>query len=75
MADWVTHRLISIQVKENEAEERSDSIFNPTGDIFWPSLYACIGMTIAMLIIGLIWEFFLKEKVYKRGKTGIQYLV
>ena len=62
--------LLLFQSQENEAAARSDSIFNPTGGIFYPTLYACIAMVIVMLIAGLIWEFFFADKCLKRGKTG-----
>jgi hypothetical protein len=62
--------LLCFQSKENEAAARSDSIFNPTGDIFWPSFYVCISFAIVMFICGVVWEFFFKDKFFKRGKTG-----
>ena len=60
----------SFQSQENEAAARSDSVFNPTGDIFYPTLYVCIAFVVIMLIAGLSWEFFFMKKCLKRTKTG-----
>lgn len=52
---------------------RSASIFDPTGDLFWPSLYSCIGLTVVMVGGGLIWEVFIMTKSLKQAKTGRQH--
>ncbi|XP_028415864.1 uncharacterized protein LOC114539437 [Dendronephthya gigantea] len=61
---------IESESDENEAAARSDSVFNPTGDVFWPSLYTCIAFVVVMAILGLIWEYFLMGKCMRHWKKG-----
>ncbi|XP_068674888.1 uncharacterized protein [Montipora foliosa] len=41
----------------DEAVQNSQSIFDPTGDLFFPSLYFCIGLVAFIVVVGIAAEF------------------
>ncbi|XP_078348134.1 uncharacterized protein LOC144633195 isoform X1 [Oculina patagonica] len=43
---------------EDEAVQNSQSIFDPTGDLFYPSLYTCLALVAVIFVIGLVAELF-----------------
>ncbi|XP_046856317.1 uncharacterized protein LOC124449439 isoform X2 [Xenia sp. Carnegie-2017] len=55
---------------EYDATARTDSVFNPTGDVFWPSLITCVAFLGVMAFLGIVWEFFLRKTVFKGSKTN-----
>ena len=38
--------------------QNSQSIFDPTGDLFFPSLYTCIALVVVIFVVGLLAELF-----------------
>ncbi|XP_031568614.1 uncharacterized protein LOC116303242 isoform X2 [Actinia tenebrosa] len=50
------HRTLKIE-NNKVAIRNSQSIFDPTGDLFYPSLYSCVTLVIVIFLIGLVAEF------------------
>jgi len=42
----------------DEAVQNSQSIFDPTGDLFFPSLYTCLALVAVIFLVGLLTELF-----------------
>ncbi|XP_046855928.1 uncharacterized protein LOC124449029 [Xenia sp. Carnegie-2017] len=61
---------VKVKSDKQDATDRSDSVFDPTGDIFWPSLYVCIGFLVVILFGGVVWEFFIKKRIFESNKTS-----
>ncbi|CAH3136821.1 unnamed protein product [Porites lobata] len=43
---------------DDEAVQNSQSIFDPTGDLFYPSLYTCIALVVIIFLVGVVTELF-----------------
>ena len=53
--------------------QNSQSIFDPTGDLFYPSLYTCIALVVIIFLVGVVTELFCfrtgRCKLSKKGKA------
>lgn len=56
----------------DEAVQNSQSIFDPTGDLFFPSLYTCIALAVVIFAVGLLAELFYFRPGRCRRKKGGQ---
>lgn len=55
----------------DEAVQNSQSIFDPTGDLFFPSLYTCLALVAIIFVVGLLAELFYFRPgrcMWKKGK-------
>jgi len=55
----------------DEAVQNSQSIFDPTGDLFFPSLYTCLALVVVIFLVGLLAELFYfrpSRCSWKKGK-------
>lgn len=50
--------------------QNSQSIFDPTGDLFFPSLYTCIALAVVIFAVGLLAELFYFRPGRCRRKKG-----
>ena len=51
--------------------QNSQSIFDPTGDLFFPSLYFCIGLVAFIVVVGIAAEFlYFRPSLCKRREKG-----
>ena len=51
--------------------QNSQSIFDPTGDLFFPSLYTCIALAVVIFALGLLAElFYFRPGRCRRKKEG-----
>lgn len=51
--------------------QNSQSIFDPTGDLFFPSLYTCLALVAVIFLVGLLAELFYFRPgrcTWKKGK-------
>jgi len=55
---------------DDEAVQNSQSIFDPTGDLFFPSLYTCIALVVIIFVVGLVAELFYFRPGRCRRKKG-----
>jgi len=55
---------------DDEAVQNSQSIFDPTGDLFFPSLYTCIALVVIIFVAGLVAELFYFRPGRCRWKKG-----
>ncbi|XP_032235140.1 uncharacterized protein LOC5510096 isoform X2 [Nematostella vectensis] len=62
----------TVKAINKEAVKNSQSIFDPTGDLFLPSLYTCIVIVLVIFVIGVIAEIvYLNPSGCLRRRAGI----
>ncbi|EDO38538.1 predicted protein [Nematostella vectensis] len=73
LVNFVSSQLSkTVKAINKEAVKNSQSIFDPTGDLFLPSLYTCIVIVLVIFVIGVIAEIvYLNPSGCLRRRAGI----